>query len=116
MTRAGGNEMENMDETTEVERGGQVATDAQQSPLIDDADGFRRRWESIQSGFVDEPRQSMQQADTLVDEVIQSLTDAFARERQGLEHQWSSGEDVSTEDLRRGLQRYRSFFNRLLSR
>jgi hypothetical protein len=109
--------MEHMDETTEVGRGGQVATDEQQqAPLIEDADGFRRRWETIQSGFVDEPRQSMQQADALVDDVIRSLTDAFARERQGLERQWSSGEDVSTEDLRRGLQRYRSFFNRLLSR
>jgi hypothetical protein len=109
--------MEPMEETTGVGRGGQVATDEQQqTPLIDDADGFRRRWEAIQSGFVDEPRQSMQQADALVDDVIRSLTDAFARERQGLERQWSSGEDVSTEDLRRGLQRYRSFFNRLLSR
>jgi hypothetical protein len=104
-------------ETTSGEGAQQVATaDEQATPLIDDADGFRRRWETIQSGFVDEPRRSIEEADTLVDDVIRSLSEAFARERQGLEAQWSSGDDVSTEDLRRGLQRYRSFFNRLLSR
>jgi hypothetical protein len=109
-------EMDDMDESTSVEAGQQVATAGEApTPLIDDADGFRRRWESIQSGFVDEPRQSIQEADALVDDVIRSLSEAFARERQGLEEQWSSGDDVSTEDLRRGLQRYRSFFNRLLS-
>ena len=32
-----------------------------------------------------------------------------------LEGQWSRGEDVSTEDLRVALQRYRSFFRRLLA-
>lgn len=105
-----------MDENeSAVETGRQVATAEEQTPLIEDADGFRRRWETIQSGFVDEPRQSMQAADALVDDVIRSLSAAFAREREGLEEQWSSGDDVSTEDLRRGLQRYRSFFNRLLS-
>ena len=104
-----------MDETTDIETGRQVATAEDQPSLVEDADGFRRRWETIQSGFVDEPRQSIQAADALVDDVIRSLSAAFAHERQVLEDQWSSGDDVSTEDLRRGLQRYRSFFNRLLS-
>lgn len=99
-----------MDDTTEVDTGRQVATAEAQTPLIEDADGFRHRWETIQSGFVDEPRQSLQAADALVDDVIQSRSAAFAHERQVLEEQWSSGGDVSTEDLRRGLQRYRSFF------
>lgn len=109
--------MDKMDESTRVETDQRAATaDEEPTPLIDDAVGFRRRWETIQSGFVDEPRHSIQEADALVDDVIRSLSEAFARERQGLEEQWSSGDDVSTEDLRRGLQRYRSFFNRLLSR
>jgi len=109
--------MDEMDETASGESGQQVATAGEvPTPLLADADGFRRRWESIQSGFVDEPRQAIREADALVDDVIRSLSEAFARERQGLEEQWSSGDDVSTEDLRRGLQRYRSFFNRLLSR
>lgn len=81
----------------------------------DEADDFRSRWESVQAGFVDEPRQAVQEADSLVAGVIQRLADGFADERTRLEQQWARGEDVSTEELRIALQRYRSFFNRLLS-
>jgi hypothetical protein len=75
----------------------------------------RSRWEKIQGGFVDEPRRAVEEADTLVAELMQQLADSFAKERQGLEGQWDRGDDVSTEDLRIALQRYRSFFDRLLS-
>jgi hypothetical protein len=76
---------------------------------------FRSRWDTIQTGFVDEPRQSVEQADSLVAEVMQRLAEVFADERSKLEEQWSRGGDVSTEDLRIALRRYRSFFDRLLS-
>jgi hypothetical protein len=46
---------------------------------------------------------------------MQRLANSFAEERQNLESQWDRGDDVSTEDLRIALQRYRSFFDRLLS-
>jgi hypothetical protein len=65
--------------------------------------------------FVDDPRDAVENADALVAELMQRLADGFARERERLEGQWSRGEDVSTEDLRVVLQRYRSFFRRLLS-
>lgn len=80
-----------------------------------DADGFRGRWESIQTAFVDSPREAVQDADGLVAELMQRLAQSFTEERESLEKQWSRGDDVSTEDLRVGLQRYRSFFERLLS-
>jgi len=83
--------------------------------LVDDPEGFRRRWDAIQSGFVDEPRHAVEEADSLVSELIQKLADGFSNERHHLEEQWSSGQEVSTDDLRQGLQRYRSFFQRLLS-
>jgi len=83
--------------------------------LVDDPDGFQRRWDSIQAGFVDEPRHAVEEADSLVSELIQTLSDGFSNERRHLEEQWSSGQEVSTDDMRRGLQRYRSFFQRLLS-
>ena len=83
--------------------------------LVDDPADFQRRWDSIQAGFVDEPRHAVEEADSLVSELIQSLSDGFTSERSHLEEQWSSGQEVSTDDLRRGLQRYRSFFQRLLS-
>jgi hypothetical protein len=75
----------------------------------------RSRWEKIQGGFVDEPRRAVEEADTLVAELMQQLADSFAQERRGLEGQWDRGDEVSTEDLRIALQRYRSFFDRLLS-
>jgi hypothetical protein len=87
------------------------------APLFadDDAAGFRARWEDIQTGFVDEPRRSVEQADALVEELMQRLTEGFARERETLERQWAQGEDAGTEELRVALQRYRGFFQRLLS-
>jgi hypothetical protein len=90
---------------------------AKLEPLLgqDDAEGFRSRWESIQTGFVDSPRQAVEEADGLVAELMQRLAQTFTEERESLEAQWSRGDDVSTEDLRVGLQRYRSFFERLLT-
>jgi hypothetical protein len=80
-----------------------------------DIDDFRSRWDSIQTHFVDEPRRSVEEADSLVAEVMKQIAQMFASERSMLEDQWTRGDDVSTEDLRLALQRYRSFFNRLLS-
>jgi len=76
---------------------------------------LRARWGEVQIGFVDEPRRAVEQADALVAEVMKRLAEVFSRERAELERQWSQGGDVSTEDLRVALQRYRSFFDRLLS-
>jgi hypothetical protein len=75
---------------------------------------FRAQWSKVQTGFVDEPRLTVEDADKLVAAVMQRLEQGFANERSGLEKQWDSGDDVSTEDLRVALQRYRSFFDRLL--
>jgi hypothetical protein len=85
-------------------------------PLLpaDQSGNFRARWEKIQVGFVDEPRRAVEQADNLVAETMQRLAETFAKERGNLEHQWDHGSDVSTEDLRLALQRYRAFFGRLL--
>jgi len=91
-------------------------TEADAQLLAEDQAGtYRRRWEEIQAAFVDEPRRAVEDADGLVAQVMQELAEGFARERERLESQWDRGDDVSTEDLRVGLQRYRSFFRRLLS-
>jgi hypothetical protein len=81
----------------------------------DETARFRERWQKIQTGFVDEPRHVVEQADALVAELMQQLAAGFAEAREGLEAQWSSGDEVSTEDLRVALTRYRSFFQRLLA-
>jgi hypothetical protein len=77
--------------------------------------GYRTQWEAIQTGFVDQPRAAVEEAHALVSQVATRLTEVFTRERSTLEGQWTKGDNVSTEDLRIALTRYRSFFNRLLS-
>ena len=93
----------------------EVGDDQPQLLADDEGAELGRRWEAIQVTFVDDPRRAVEDADGLVAHVMQQLADSFARERETLEGQWSRGEDVSTEDLRVALQRYRSFFQRLLS-
>ena len=83
-------------------------------PVGEDA-AFQQRWEALQARFVDEPRSTVEQADALVAEVMERLAEGFADTRDRLEDQWDRGEDVSTEDLRVVLKRYRAFFHRLLS-
>jgi len=75
---------------------------------------LRNRWRGLQAQFVDEPRDTVSAADSLVAELLRDLAQSFDGARAKLEEQWSSGGDVSTEELRLTLQRYRSFFERLL--
>jgi hypothetical protein len=85
-------------------------------PLFHDEElqGFRSRWDQVQASFVDEPRLAVEQADGLVANMVRRLAEEFSTARADLERQWDTGGDVSTEELRQVLRRYRSFFNRLL--
>jgi hypothetical protein len=85
--------------------------------LFDDEerDGLRMRWDDVQAGFVDDPRDCVQKADGLVSDVVRQLISGFTEARSRLEQQWSRGEEASTEDLRVALKRYREFFDRLLA-
>jgi hypothetical protein len=95
-----------------------VQNDTQETaPLFNEGEinNFRSRWGSVQTEFVDDPRRAVQDADQLVATVMQRLAEGFANERTSLEKQWDRGDNVSTEDLRVALQRYRTFFGRLLN-
>ena len=85
--------------------------------LLDPADGqrFRQRWADVQARFVDDPQEAVQTADGLVAELMQSLAGSFNEHKGRLESAWQSGDNPDTEELRQALQRYRSFFDRLLS-
>ena len=87
------------------------------TPLFpdDQLQDLQARWSDIQTGFVDEPRDAVERADSLVASTMQQLAEAFSKERSKLEQQWDRGGNISTEDLRVAFQRYRSFFRRLLS-
>ena len=109
-------------EREESERPNLAAPQAQtddgfSGPLLahDASEEMRTRWESIQARFVDDPNNAVKDADDLVSTAIKRLSDTFSNERTKLERQWSQGNDVSTEDLRLALRRYRAFFHRLLA-
>jgi hypothetical protein len=108
-------ERETVDEPVAV--ADQRSTVDDDGPLLPDSQGqeLQSRWEAIQVRFVDDPRNAVEEADALVASTMQQLADGFASAREDLEGQWSRGEDISTEDLRVALQRYRSFFRRLLA-
>jgi hypothetical protein len=111
-------QMERPDSATQAATGSDRGMDDQpHAPLLadDELRSILAQWKDIQAEFVDEPRRAVQDADTLVADLMQRLARMFASERDQLESRWASGDDVSTEDLRRGLRRYRSFFERLLA-
>jgi hypothetical protein len=87
------------------------------APLFPDEElhGLRAQWDRAQTSFVDEPRKAVEQADSLVANVVKRIAEQFANERAQLEKQWDRGDNVSTEDLRQALKRYRAFFDRLLT-
>jgi hypothetical protein len=106
------------------EAGAATSTTAEASDRADNAtplfasgetSELRGRWDAIQASFVDEPRKAVENADGLVASAMKRLAEMFSEERAGLEGQWDRGDDVSTEDLRQALRRYRSFFTRLLA-
>jgi hypothetical protein len=97
--------------------GGVAAGPGPRASLLEDGElqSITARWKDIQAEFVDEPSQAVHEADALVAELMQRLAAMFATERAELEQRWAGGHQVSTEDLRQGLRRYRSFFERLLA-
>ena len=94
-----------------------ITGDQPHAQLLEDPElqSIQVQWKDIQAEFVDEPRKAVRDADALVAELMQRLAQTFATEREDLESRWAGGDDVSTEDLRRSLRRYRSFFERLIS-
>jgi hypothetical protein len=87
------------------------------APLFSELEisNLRTTWSNVQANFVDTPRHSVEEADKLVATVMQRLASRFATERATLEQRWDRGEEVSTEDLRVALKRYRVFFGKLLN-
>lgn len=104
-------------ESTEMPRPSGESMEEQGTTLFPSGElaEMRARWKEIQTGFVDEPRRTVEQADNLVASAIKKLSDRFTNERSRLEQQWERGDNVSTEDLRQALRQYRAFFDRLLS-
>ena len=88
----------------------EAAPAAEGSPLGSlDVAAIRTRLTDIQAGFVDEPRQAVEEAGRFVDDLVQQVADALRQQRGQL-----AGPEGSTEDLRLALRAYRQFVDRLL--
>jgi hypothetical protein len=109
--------VERVDEVPAAAASGPAAGQEPRTQLVgaDEHAGFVARWQEIQAGFVDEPRKAVHDADALVTDLMQRLAETLASERDQLESRTGAGGDASTEDLRQGLRRYRSLFERLLA-
>jgi hypothetical protein len=90
-----------------------AATDTAEAPESPvgslDVAAIRNRFIDIQAGFVDEPRQAVEEAGRFVDDLVQQVADALRQQRGQL-----AGPEGSTEDLRLALRAYRQFVDRLL--
>lgn len=94
-----------------------VTEDDESSPRLfqpEAAERFRVEWQQIQTRFVDDPKDAVQDADHLLTEVLESLTGTVTERKHELEEQWHGESDAPTENLRLALRRYRSFVNQLL--
>jgi hypothetical protein len=79
----------------------------------DEAEDFRGRWPGIKATFVDDPVDSIRQADMLLREVTELVMRRLHDERARLGSLWESQEDTTTEDLRLALRGYQGFFDQL---
>lgn len=80
----------------------------------EDAENVTARWNAISANFVENPRQAVTDADSLVAKALDQVTQSLVAQREELVRRWSSArEQISTEELRLCLQRYRALFQRL---
>jgi len=75
--------------------------------LLNDPAGLREQWQQVQGTFVDDPQQAVHEASVLVERTLQEIHENVSRGQ--------ISDPTSTEDLRVSFQRYREFFQRLLS-
>ncbi|GGS50250.1 hypothetical protein GCM10010156_06210 [Planobispora rosea] len=97
----------------EPQRSGRVSLFGQ------DPEDVRRRWQEVQAGFVDDPRQAVEHAASLLGEVTEAIRTALEARAADLQGRWKNGgqdaaEGGDTERLRTVLRDYRATLEELL--
>lgn len=84
-------------------------------PLLpsDAREKLRQRLDHAVNGFVDRPREAVQEADGIYEELAALLPEALAARRRSLHTSWEQG-NADTEQLRVALRHYRETAQRLL--
>jgi hypothetical protein len=80
----------------------------------DESDKFSLRLQHAVTGFVDEPRSAVEEADHVLEEVAARFTEAVTKRRTALHGSWESKSAGDTEQLRLALRDYRELTERLL--
>ncbi len=80
---------------------------AERVGLLNDPAGLRDQWQQVQGTFVDDPQRAVQEASVLVERTLREIRENVTRGQVT--------DPTSTEELRVSFQRYREFFQRLLS-
>lgn len=102
------------DQTEQVGQAPAAHTDAA-SLFSQDSDDVRRRWQEVQAGFVDDPRDAVERADSLLDEITTSFRSALEARSSDLQGRWKNTDKNDTEDLRTALRDYRATLEQLLN-
>ncbi|MET7568726.1 hypothetical protein ABZT04_09490 [Streptomyces sp. NPDC005492] len=80
----------------------------------DESDKFNLRLQHAVTGFVDEPRSAVEEADHVLEEVAARFTEAVTKRRATLHGSWETKGSEDTEQLRLALRDYRELTERLL--
>jgi len=78
----------------------------------DDKREFLSRWNTIQVRFVEDPAQSVRDADALIEDISAAYVSAIAERRNTLNATWQN--DAGTEEMRRAVLQYRSLLGVIL--
>ncbi|MEV5895055.1 hypothetical protein [Nonomuraea fuscirosea] len=86
------------------------------SLLGSDSSDVLQRWHDLQAFFVDDPREAVQRADELMDEVMTAVHETLERRLGELREPWKNTDqdDTETERLRMALRAYRNVLHRLM--
>ncbi|MEU4545775.1 hypothetical protein [Nonomuraea dietziae] len=92
------------------------AVPQQRQALFDqDVDQAHTRWHDLQATFVEDPRQAVEQADELLDEVVNALTSSLTTRTSELGDRWKNTDQGDTEQLRLALRDYGAMLEQLLA-
>ncbi|MWA05296.1 hypothetical protein F8568_043655 [Actinomadura sp. LD22] len=80
-----------------------------------DAERFRQRWHEVQSGFVDDPAESVRAADALAAEAVEALSRSAGTHRRALSDEAARHGAPDTERLRLALRGYRDLLERIFA-
>lgn len=76
---------------------------------------LQHRWLVTQAQLLDDPRDAVREAGLLIGDAMQFVTSTFTEHRDRIEREWKRESELSTDELRIVMRRYRNLFQYVLS-